>query len=76
MMGEWRTHVSLTLPVDLLHMLIKSTDIEVAILIAFMLSENAQSFWVVFKILHEPASSYIVSFNSLYLMSDSVVQPY
>lgn len=63
---EWRTHVSPTLPTDLLHLFVKSIDIEVAILIAFMLSENAQSCWVVSMILHDPASSYILSFNSLY----------
>lgn len=62
----WRLHWSLTLPVHLLYVIVMSTEIEVAILIAFKLSENASSPWVVSKILHDPVSTYNFSFNSFY----------
>lgn len=53
-------------PFDLLHLNVKSRDVEVAILITSTLCENIWSPWVVAKSLHDQGPTYSFSFNSIY----------
>lgn len=68
-------HWNLTLPVDLLHLNVKSRDKEVSILRIFLVSEHVHSPWVISKSLHDLAPTYLFSFNP-FLPPDPMVQPY